>query len=153
MKYKLIFLLLFVLIYGQIKAQNILAGPVVGAVQPNSVTMMVQVRQPDSLTLNLSPVHDFQIQTEQRSHGFVAIFLSELKPYTRYEYVLKTRTETLSGRFPHLSERRAARQLHLCSRFVPRDGKYEGIRRDTQARPYVYDAHRRLCLPRCAYRT
>lgn len=99
MKHKLLLPLFFVLIYCQINAQNILAGPVVGAVKPNSVTMVVQLKQVDSVTIDLSPIHDFQIQTERRIHGFVAIFLSELKPYTRYEYTLTTGAESTSGSF------------------------------------------------------
>ncbi len=80
-------------------AQNIVSGPVIGAVTSHTATMMVQLKVIEELELQLNPTDGVNINTEIKSNGFVALLLQNLQAYTFYEYTLKIGTETITGSF------------------------------------------------------
>jgi phosphodiesterase/alkaline phosphatase D-like protein len=83
------FFIIALLSFQYLLAQNIISGPVVGAVTSTSATVVLQTSQPDSLIVIVSnDLHSgtdsFMLTTHAENYGFVKLHLHQLFPYTNY---------------------------------------------------------------------
>lgn len=70
-------------------AQNIISGPVVGALTATSAQVVLQTKEPDMLTIILTndlntPADTFRIETKPENYGFAKLSFDKLFPYTNY---------------------------------------------------------------------
>ena len=96
----------------QIFSQNIISGPVTGAVTSGSAKIVFQTRKPDVLTLTLINTATgaekiFSEKTLPENFGFHTFQLSGLSPFTRYDFTTTTQLEPdelLTGSFTTFPE-------------------------------------------------
>lgn len=82
-------LLIFLLSIQYLFAQNIISGPVVGAVTSTSAQIVVQTNESDLLTIILTndlqtPADTFNLETLTENYGFAKLKFENLFPYTNY---------------------------------------------------------------------
>lgn len=104
---RLLALSFIILISLTIKAQNIISGPVIGAVTYNSAKLTFQTQEPDKLTILLKndltdKVDTFILTTSAELYGFNTLQLQNLFPYTNYSLTIFSEVnneETLEASF------------------------------------------------------
>ncbi len=81
-------------------AQNIISGPIIGAVTDHSATIIVQISGKGEVKLLVeNGKEEIQVEKEIRSNGFVAFEISNLEPYQDYKFNVSTTDQQLAGNF------------------------------------------------------